>query len=354
MKNESWIFKGCGALVLSFLLFSNCSTGQTNEKVKPESRKTIHVMDDWMRDPFITLASDGYYYLSCTRQNSSFPDELPAMQFWRSEDLLHWEDLGIRWEAQKSTWGKKLIEKGIEADKPAMIWAPEIHQINGKWVIVTTSNQQKANLFLSADDQFQGDFQEPFGLDFGSHHDPSIFVDSDGTPWLVDKCAEVTKLKKDFSGFDGEPVKIGPSNRKLGHEGCYIIQVGAKYVLFGTAWSTDEMRHGTYNLYYCTADKITGPYGERKFAGRFLGHGTPFRDKDGNWWCPAFFNANVPALDPEETIGKRLDDTAYTINKQGLTLIPLEIIVKDGDIVVKALDEAYRISGEEEVQQFDL
>ena len=36
-----------------------------------------------------------------------------------------------------------------------------------------------------------------------------------------------------------------------------------------------------YYLYYCTADKITGPYGPRLFAGRFLGHGTPFQDRDG-------------------------------------------------------------------------
>ena len=48
-------------------------------------------------------------------------------------------------------------------------------------------------------------------------------------------------------------------------------------MLFGTGWSTGQMRRGSYNLYYATADKITGPYSERKFAGRFLGHGTPFK-----------------------------------------------------------------------------
>ena len=72
-------------------------------------------------------------------------------------------------------------------------------------------------------------------------------------------------------------------------------KIGNKYVHFGTAWSTDRGRQGSYNLYYCTADKITGPYGPRKFAGRFLGHGTPFQDKDGKWWCTAFFNAKRSA-----------------------------------------------------------
>ena len=112
------------------------------------------------------------------------------------------------------------------------------------------------------------------------------------------------------------------------------------------------MRHGTYNLYYCTADKVTGPYGTRKFAGRFLGHGTPFKDKKGRWWCTAFFNANKPALAGAEAKTMDLSQTAYTINKQGLTLVPMEIKMVDGDVVVYAKDEDYRYPGNEEVQKF--
>ena len=59
---------------------------------------------------------------------------------------------------------------------------------------------------------------------------------------------------------------------------------------------TGKMRRGSYNLYYATADQIGGPYSERKFVGRFLGHGTPFQDHEGRWWCTAFFNANIPPL----------------------------------------------------------
>ena len=43
-----------------------------------------------------------------------------------------------------------------------------------------------------------------------------------------------------------------------------MIKVGGKYVHLGTAWSTDQGRKGSYNLYYCVADTITGPYGPRK------------------------------------------------------------------------------------------
>ncbi len=104
-----------------------------------------------------------------------------------------------------------------------------------------------------------------------------------------------------------------------------MIKVGGKYVHLGTAWSTDQGRKGSYNLYYCVADKITGPYGPRKFAGRFLGHGTPFQDKDGKWWCTAFFNANVPPLPREGIETRDLGDNAQTINEQGVTIVPLDV-----------------------------
>ncbi|MEM7313911.1 MAG: glycoside hydrolase family 2, partial [Planctomycetota bacterium] len=101
-------------------------------------------------------------------------------------------------------------------------------------------------------------------------------------------------------------------------------------------------------------DKITGPYGPRKFAGRFLGHGTPFKDKEGKWWCTAFFNANVP---PEKRKGiqtRDIGDNARTINEQGVTIVPLDVRTLDnGEVYIRAKDPAYAVSGPDEAQQFD-
>ena len=113
------------------------------------------------------------------------------------------------------------------------------------------------------------------------------------------------------------------------------------------------MRRGSYNLYYATADRLTGPYGSRKFAGRFLGHGTPFQDKQGRWWCTAFFNANVPPLSPEGIQSRDLADTAQTINRQGVTLVPLDVrVLDDGEICIRAEAPGYRAPGPDELQQF--
>ena len=151
----------------------------------------------------------------------------------------------------------------------------------------------------------------------------------------------------------GEPVRIDPSNRRIGHEGATMRKIGKKYVHFGTAWSTDQGRKGSYNLYYCTSDKVTGPYNERRFAGRFLGHGTPFQDKNGKWWCTAFFNGNRPPLDPDGIEKRDLREDAQTINKLGTTIVPLDVkILPDGDVYIRAIDPHYATPGPDEVQSF--
>lgn len=132
------------------------------------------------------------------------------------------------------------------------------------------------------------------------------------------------------------------------------MKIEGKYVLFGTGWSTGEMRRGSYNLYYAVADHITGPYSERKFAGRFLGHGTPFQDPEGRWWCTAFYNANVPPLSREGIENRDLSDTAQTINARGTTLVPLDVkLLDDGELWIRAKDPAYATIGPDEAQEFD-
>ena len=115
---------------------------------------------------------------------------------------------------------------------------------------------------------------------------------------------------------------------------------------------TGKMRKGSYNLYYAVADKITGPYSERKFVGRFLGHGTPFQDKKSRWWCTAFYNANVPPTPDAGIQARDLSEDAQTINQQGLTLVPLDVRVLAGELLVRAKDPRYAKPGPDEAQKF--
>ena len=131
-----------------------------------------------------------------------------------------------------------------------------------------------------------------------------------------------------------------------------MIKVGDRYVHLGTAWSTDRGRKGSYNLYYCTSRNITGPYGPRRFAGRFLGHGTPFKTRDGKWWCTAFYNANTPPLPRDGVATRDLSADAQTINPWGVTIVPLTVESKDGDVFIRAKDPAYATPGPDEAQKF--
>lgn len=341
--------------------------------------RAVHIKDGWIRDPYIYLAPDGYYYLTGTTPNPGDQREMQdkynlgltnqaaaigkknsivghKIRIWRSTDLVEWEYFGEPFSLEKGYWAKKhpeTFEKNN--DKEWLVWAPEMFFTDGKWIFVHTSPSpyiNGANLIVSTG-LVDGDLTFPMGDDMLKKHDPSLFPDDDGTWYLTWGNTFIAPLKPDFGGLAATPKRIDPSNRIIGHEGATIRKIGRKYVLFGTAWSTDKPRKGSYNLYYCTADSIEGPYGERRFAGRFLGHGTPFQDKKGQWWCTAFFNANVPPLDREGILNKNLSETAQTINQQGTTIVPLDVrILENGDIYIRAIDENYAHPGPDEAQKF--
>lgn len=312
--------------------------------------KAVHVMDEWMRDPYIFIGPDNQYYLTCTRLwNSPFK---PGMELWKSKDLVNWENQGLVWAMDDSKWMPGVLaEAAKEQKREAHLWAPELYFFDGRWVSVYTSSLRSSNLITTKGKKLEGPFEEPFGADFGNKHDPSIFNDTDGSKWLIWGCTKIAPLKQDLSAFSGPVTNIAPSNRKMGHEGCFILKIEGKYVLFGTAWSTDIMRHGSYNLYYCTANQIEGPYDSRKFAGRFLGHGTIFKDKKEQWWCTAFLNGDY--VTPEQVIQNGVSiERAETINKQGLTLVPMDIRMENGKIIVRAKDPIYAYPGKDEKQGF--
>jgi arylsulfatase len=365
------------------VLYSECF-GAMNVKVIKKGLEThdraLHITDGWIRDPYIVLAPDGYYYLTGTTPLPSNPRRINhkyntglgkgsivgyKMSLWRSKDLILWEDLGTPYSLKDGIWYQQRPDRFNEVDESDWrMWAPEVHFLYDKWVIVHTSPSpvKGANLSVTKGLKIEGPFENPMGTRIGRRHDPSLFKDDDGKVYLLWGNTMVAPLNRDMTDLTAEPVRIDPAGSrpgpdgklisKIGHEGATMRKIGDKYVHFGTAWSTDRMRHGTYNLYYCTADKITGPYGPRKFAGRFLGHGTPFQDKKGRWWCTAFYNANVPPLSRRQIRNKSLGDNAYTINEQGVTIVPLDVrVLKNGEVYIRARDKDYANPGLEEVQK---
>ncbi|MEZ5356121.1 MAG: family 43 glycosylhydrolase [Bryobacteraceae bacterium] len=336
--------------------------------------RALFVKSGWIRDPFLVLDPKGeFYYLTGTTpmpgDSREFSDPYNTglaassivgwkAQVWRTRDLIDWEHLGAPFTLEDGVWFRDQPAKFRQTDGAQWrLWAPELHWMGTRWALVHTSPSpvNGANFSLSKGADVAGPWDNPIGPAIGRRHDPSLFRDTDGTWWMIWGATQIAPLEADLSGFAAPPVTIGPSGEtaKMGHEGCLIRKIGGKYVLFGTGWSTAKMRKGSYNLYYATADKITGPYSERKFAGRFLGHGTPFQDKKGRWWCTAFFNGNVPPVAAGGIESRDLGETAQTINEQGLTIVPLDVrVLPNGDVHVRAIDPAYATPGPDELQRF--
>lgn len=350
------------------------------EKMASHDR-AVHVLDVWIRDPHITTGPDGAYYLTGTTANKGDPrwpsdrynsgldrpditgTTVPAIvgtcvRIWKSDDLLNWDELPSPFSLTDGYWPEAEPEAfATVPEKDWRLWAPEIHYLNGRWMIVHTSPapvRQGANLAIPAGPGFAGPFAHPLKEKMRGRHDPSLFQDDDDTIYLLWGNTWIAPLTPDFTGFAREPVRIDPSDRIIGHEGATLRKISGKYVHFGTAWSTDRIRQGSYNLYYCVADSPLGPYGPRQFAGRFLGHGTPFQDNQGRWWCTAFYNGNAPPVSDDNIQTRNLADDAQTINEQGVTLVPLEVrILENGEPFIRAKDPRYRSPGPDEAQQFD-
>jgi hypothetical protein len=335
--------------------------------------RALYIKAGWIRDPYITLGPDDHYYLTGTQPNPGDPREAEdpyniglgpesivgeKVRLWRSKDLIEWEYLGEPFTLNDTY---HVAEQDKEIRK-RLIWAPEVHWMGDRWALVHCPASH-SSLALTAGSDLAGPWTHPMGKNLGQRHDPSLFQDDDGTWYLLWQNTLIAPLSDDLTRYTAESVRIDPAGTRLdpngksisriGHEGATMIRVGGKYVHLGTAWSTDRGRRGSYNLYYCVADKITGPYGPRKFAGRFLGHGTPFQNKDGKWWCTAFFNANVPPLPRKGIEARDLGENAQTINEQGVTIVPLDVrVLDDGEIYIRAKDPAYATPGPDEVQKF--
>lgn len=336
--------------------------------------RALYVKEGWIRDPYIVLGPDSWFYLTGTTPNPRDPREQSdpyntglgeesivgwRAQVWRSRDMVAWESLGAPFSLQDGIWFLKNPERFAQVvESQWRLWAPELHWLGERWALVHTSPMpvKGANLSLSGGRKVQGPWENPMGAAIQRRHDPSLFQDDDGTWWMIWGATEIAPLKPDFSDFSAKPTRISPSGetRKMGHEGCLIRKIRGQYVLFGTGWSTGKMRQGSYNLYCATANRLTGPYSERKFVGRFLGHGTPFQDQQGRWWCTAFYNANVPPIGREGIETRDLSATAYTINQRGTTLVPLEVkLLENGELHIRAKDPAYATPGPDEAQSFE-
>lgn len=239
----------------------------------------------WIRDTSIVRGGDGMYYMTGTSGN------LDAIHLWRSPDLKRFTYLqpAFRFDASDpDLWYNQ---------SPArLLWAPEIHYMNGTyWIAWCVSQQLGMGLLKSSTGNPQGPWVPAYegNRAFVSPNiDASLFQDDDGAAYFVWQGRYLRKLNRDISGFDGDRVELlTVDGEQVGYEGIFMRRIGSWYVVLAAEWNGGGNREdGTYDMMYAVSKSLTGPYSRRRVGVPHGGHSTLFQDGSGRWFLAFFGN----------------------------------------------------------------
>jgi hypothetical protein len=238
-----------------------------------------------IRDPSITLAEDGNYYLvGTTGKNRASAGELAL---WRSSDLRSWTETRLRFDR---------AGLGRTFQNSVALWAPEI-----KWVardrtfyLVLSMMERGAGgrtwLYRSSSGRAEGPYSNVTSANLVDGIDGFLFEDTDGL-YLLWGGGNLGKLNAQRNGFERPPVKLTDSDGEhVGYEGNALVRIGDTYFITGAEWNGPLRTHGTYDMMFGSARSIWGPYSKRQVGVPHAGHGTVFRDRSGGWWTTMFGN----------------------------------------------------------------
>lgn len=129
------------------------------------------ILPGFYPDPSICKA-DGCFYLIC----SSF--ELhPGIPVFRSRDLAHWEQIGNVMTKENGFHVKANTFTGG-------VMAPTIRYYDGIFYIINTNFSDRGNYIVTAEDP-AGPWSEPYWLDDVPGIDASLFIDDDGSAYIL-------------------------------------------------------------------------------------------------------------------------------------------------------------------------
>lgn len=220
------------------------------------------VIDRDFPDPD-TLTVGETYYAYATNTGST------NVQAARSQDLVHWEILPDALPALPS-WAEA-----------GNTWAPEVSAAADNvtyllYFVARVANTGRQCIGVATSQAPEGPFASPAGAplvcqaDQGGSIDPSLFVDDDGSRYLLWKndgncCGGQTwiyiqQLSGDGQTLEGEPTKLITADQAW--EGVLVEaptlwKRDGRYYLF---YSANDYASQRYAVGYAVADQVLGPY----------------------------------------------------------------------------------------------
>jgi enterochelin esterase-like enzyme len=218
--------------------------------------------DSFTADPAPLVVGDTVYvYVGQDNAKGQEMFTMPAWLAYSSKDMKTWTAHGEVLRPTAFAWG--------EANSA---WASEVVQVGEKFYFYVIARGARSapgnNIGVAVADHPLGPFKDAIGRPLIADAmtpdakrpwediDPTVFIDDDGTPWMIwgNGDCYLVKLKRNMTELDGPITKIEVPYYV---EGPWIYKRGDLYYLVYPSMVPPE---GGEQISYATADKITGPW----------------------------------------------------------------------------------------------
>ena len=270
------------------------------KKLSPNFKPVLDIAH--IRDPQCIKGSDGFYYMvgtPCLHGSIPYARGInDGIELFRSASRSGpFESMGYVWKFDTASW---LNTRYFTVDQERNIWAPEIHEVNGKWYLLFFATKFPKNglegysifqIGIAVADNPLGPYTETTDKPLVSSPDPHLFRDDDGSVYLTYGHGYIVKLKPGLDGLDGPVHLMYPKNaHNICNEGSTLFKANGKYY-FGGAFShqyydkSGKWIGQTYDCALSEADHVLGPYGNRYTGLKNAGNNSFFKDSDGKWYA---------------------------------------------------------------------
>ena len=231
-----------------------------------------------LADPFILLEGDTYYAYGTSSDD--------GIAVFTSKDLKTWQSAGLALHKQ-DVWGEKFF------------WAPEVYKVDDGFLMYYSAEEHiccaKADSPLGPFKQTQEKTMFPSGCSI----DHTLFIDSDGTPYIYftrfiqGNSIWTAQLEKDLVTIKADTLKMCfAASQKWElvqarvNEGSAVLKHDGKYFL---TYSGNDYQSRFYGIGYATADSPSGPWVKNETNPIYqctgdlvgVGHHAFFHDKEG-------------------------------------------------------------------------
>jgi alpha-N-arabinofuranosidase len=296
--------------------FAELSYAAQHVPATPAGSYRNPILPGFQPDPSIVRVGDDFYLV-----NSTF-GWFPGIPVYHSRDLVHWQQVGNAIDRPGMLDFHGLgVERGVFA--PAITWH------DGTFYILNTCVDCRGNFLITAKDP-AGPWSNPVWLDFEGI-DCSLFVDDDGSAWVVNNGTPPEKPRYDghraiwIQAFDLKTLKLfGPRNvlvdggvhpqdKPVWAEGPHVFRKDGWYYLMAAEGGTAENHSET--IY--RSRRPDGPYqpgpvnpiltqrelsADRPNRIEATGHADLVRLADGSWW--GVFLATRPFAGQSTLLGR--------------------------------------------------